>query len=197
MKMASYSNEEILRGILKNNSLILRYVYKTYFHKIYSFITNNTGDSEEANDVFQEAIIVIYRKLKEDSLIITNCTFETYLFSVCRLLWLKQLQYKRENIVKFEDMHLYAEKIIDDDLSELIQKNERYKLFQDHFQKLGKDCQKILQLFFKKVPIKQITEVMGFASDNYTKKRKHQCKEYLVKSIKQDNEYKNLINYDS
>ncbi|HNW50308.1 MAG TPA: sigma-70 family RNA polymerase sigma factor [Prolixibacteraceae bacterium] len=195
--MVGYSNEEILRGILKNNSLILRYIYKTYFHKIFSFVTNNKGNSEEANDVFQEAIIVIYRKLKEDNLAIANCSFDTYLFSVCRLLWLKQLQIKREDIVKIEDLDIYSEKLIDDDLSDLIKKNERYKLFQDHFQKLGKDCQKILQLFFKKAPIKQITEIMGYASDSYTKKRKHQCKEYLVKSIKQDNEYKKLINYDS
>ena len=61
MKMASYNNEELLRGILRNNSLILRYIYKAYFHKIYSFVINNKGDSEEANDIFQEAIIVIYR----------------------------------------------------------------------------------------------------------------------------------------
>jgi RNA polymerase sigma factor (sigma-70 family) len=197
MKMASYNNEELLRGILRNNSLILRYIYKTYFHKIYSFVINNRGDSEEANDIFQEAIIVIYRKLKEDNLIISNCSFETYLFSVSRLLWLKQLQYKKESIVKIEDMNPYSDQIIDDDLSELIRKNERYKLFQDHFQKLGKDCQKILQLFFEKVSIRQITEIMGYASESYTKKRKHQCKEYLVKSIKQDNEFKKIIDYDS
>jgi RNA polymerase sigma factor (sigma-70 family) len=195
--MASYTNEELLRGILRNNSLVLRYIYKAYFHKIYSFVINNKGGADEANDVFQEAIIVIYRKIKEDNLLISNSSFETYLFSVCRLLWLKQLQYKKESIVSHEDIDPYADQIIDDDLSELIQKNERYKLFQDHFQKMGKDCQKILQLFFEKVAIKQITEIMGYVSDSYTKKRKHQCKEYLVKSIKQDSEFKKLIDYDS
>jgi RNA polymerase sigma factor (sigma-70 family) len=195
--MVSYNNEELLRGILRNNSLILRHIYKVYFHKIYSFVTNNKGNADEANDIFQEAIIVIYRKLKDDNLIISNCSFETYLYSVSRLLWLKQLQYKKESIVKIEDMNPYSDQIIDDDLSELIRKNERYKLFQDHFQKMGKDCQKILQLFFEKVSIKQITEIMGYASESYTKKRKHQCKEYLVKSIKQDNEFKKIIDYDS
>jgi RNA polymerase sigma factor (sigma-70 family) len=194
--MVSYSNEEILRGILRNNSLILRYIYKTYFHKIHSFVTNNSGDSEEANDIFQETIIVIYRKLKEDNLVLSNCTFETYLISVCKLLWLKQLQKKKESIVKLEDMHDYSDKVIDDDLSDLIQKNEKYKLFQEHFQKMGKDCQTILHLFFEKVPLKQIMEVMGYASENYTKKRKHQCKEYLVRSIKQDINYKKIIDYD-
>jgi RNA polymerase sigma factor (sigma-70 family) len=194
--MASYSNDEILRGILRNNSLILRHIYKQYFYKIHSFITNNSGDAEEANDIFQESIIVIYRKLKENSIILSNCSFETYLFSISKLLWLKQLQRKKESIVKVEDMHGYADTVIDDDFSDIIRKNEKYKLFQDHFQKMGKDCQTILQLFFEKVPIKQITEVMGYSSESYTKKRKHQCKEYLVRSIKQDINFKKIIDYD-
>ena len=96
--MGSYTNEELLSGILRNNSLILRYIYKTYFHKIYSFIINNKGNAEEANDIFQEAVIVIYRKVKEDALVINNSSFETYLFAVCRLLWLKQLQRKKDDI---------------------------------------------------------------------------------------------------
>jgi RNA polymerase sigma factor (sigma-70 family) len=195
--MANYNNDELLWGIRKNNSLILRFIYKTYFHKIHSFVTNNKGDAEEANDIFQEAIIVIYRRLKEDNLAIIDCSFETYLFSVCRLLWLKQLQDKKESIVKNDDMHHYTDSIIDDDLTEIIQKNARYKLFQDHFKKMGKDCQKILQLFFEKVSINQITEIMGYSSDSYTKKRKHQCKEYLVRNIKQDSEFKKLIDYDT
>jgi len=194
--MVSYSNDEILRGILRNNSLILRHIYKQYFYKIHSFVTNNSGDSDEANDIFQESIIVIYRKLKENNLILSNCSFETYLFSISKLLWLKQLQRKKESIVKVEDIHGYAETVIDDDLSDIIRKNEKYKLFQDHFQKMGKDCQTILQLFFEKVPIKQITEVMGYSSESYTKKRKHQCKEYLVRSIKQDLNFKKIIDYD-
>jgi len=194
--MVSYSNEEILRGILRNNSLILRYIYKTYFQKIYSFVTSNNGNAEEANDIFQESVIIIYRKLKEDSLVLNNCTFETYIISVSRFLWIKQLQRKKNDIIKLEDIHNYDEKIIDDDLSDLVRKNEKYKLFQDHFHKMGKDCQTILQLFFEKVPLKTITEIMGYSSESYTKKRKHQCKEYLVRSIKQDNNFKKIIDYD-
>lgn len=194
--MASYSNEELLRGILRNNSTILRHIYKSYYHKINAFVTRNNGDESEANDIFQEAIIVIYRKLKANNLTLDNCTFETYIYSVSRLLWLKYLDKRKNNIVKVEEIHHYSETVYDDDIKEIILKNERYKLFQEHFQKLGKDCQKILQLFFDKIPIKQIADIMGYTSESYAKKRKHQCKEYLVRSIKQDTEYKNIIEND-
>jgi RNA polymerase sigma factor (sigma-70 family) len=194
--MVSYSNEEILRGILKNNSLILRFIYKTYFHKVHAFVTSNSGNNEEANDIFQESVIVMYRKLKEGSLVLNDCTFETYIISVSRFLWIRQLHKKKGDIIKFEDVNCYDEELVDDDLTDLIRKNEKYKLFQDHFQTMSKDCQTILQLFFEKVPIKTITEIMGYSSESYTKKRKHQCKEYLVRSIKQDTNFKKIIDYD-
>lgn len=194
--MANYSNEELLRGILRNNNIVLKHIYKSYYHKINAFVCNNNGDNNDANDVFQEAIIIIYRKLKEQNLTLESCAFETYLYSVCRLLWLKQLEKKKNSIVNVYDIHEYSDVIHDDGINEIAQKNEKYKLFQDHFKKLGKDCQKILQLFFDKVPLKQVAEIMGLTSENYAKKRKHQCKEYLVRSIKQDTEYKNIIEND-
>jgi RNA polymerase sigma factor (sigma-70 family) len=159
-------------------------------------VISNSGDDLEANDVFQEAVIIIYRKIKEGTLELNDCTFETYLISVCKQIWYKQRQKNKDAIVKFDDLNDYDEKLIDDDLTDLIRLNEKYKLFQDHFQKMGKDCQTILQLFFEKVPLNKVTEIMGYSSESYTKKRKHQCKEYLVRSIKQDSNFKNLIDYE-
>jgi RNA polymerase sigma factor (sigma-70 family) len=190
--MASYSNEELLSGILRNDSSVLRYIYKKCYQKINTFITRNSGDVDEANDIFQEAIIVIYRKLKDDNLTLKDCSFETYLYSVSKLLWLKYLKKRRNNIVIIDDILTYSDEVYDDDLIETVKKNERYKLFQDHFLKLGTDCQKILKLFFDKVPFKQIADIMGYTSEGYAKKRKHQCKEALVNNIKQDTEFKNI-----
>jgi RNA polymerase sigma factor (sigma-70 family) len=195
MGMRNYSNEELLSGILRNDNRVLLHIYKTYYNRISSLIIRNSGNEDDANDVFQEAIIVIFRKLKEDNLTLIDCAFETYLYSVCRLLWLKQLEKKRKNIVQLEDVMQYSESIYDSDMFELIKKNERYRLYQGHFEELGQECQKILRLFFDKVPLKKIAEIMGLSSEGYAKKRKHQCKEILVKKIKQDEEFKNYF-YD-
>ncbi|HPR32103.1 MAG TPA: sigma-70 family RNA polymerase sigma factor [Prolixibacteraceae bacterium] len=194
--MAEFSSEELLKGILGNNGIIIRYIYKSFFHKIRSYIIRNSGNYDEARDIFQEAIIVIFRKLKDEGLVLHNCSFETYLFSVCRLLWLKQLEKRKKSVLNIEDTNHYSETVFDEGMDELIQKNERYRLFQDHFQQLGKECQQILQLFFEKHSFKQITEIMGLASENYTKKRKHQCKEHLIQNIKKDANFKNLSDYD-
>ncbi|MGD9931423.1 MAG: RNA polymerase sigma factor [Mangrovibacterium sp.] len=193
--MINYTNEELLHGILRNDNLILQYIYKNFFYKINFFIKKNSGDDEDSNDIFQEAIIIIYRKLKANDLVL-DCSFETYLYSVCRFLWLKQLEKRKNEREKIQDNHDFNDDIYDSSFETTVDMNEKYRLYQKHFKNLGKDCQKILQMFFDKVPLKQIAQVMGFQGEKYAKKRKYKCKEYLVKSIKQDIEYKKILEND-
>ncbi len=190
--MINYTNEELLHGILRNDNLILQYIYKNFFYKINFFIKKNSGDDDDSNDIFQEAIIILYRKLKANDLVL-DCSFETYLYSVCRFLWLKQLEKRKNEREKIQDNHDFNVDIYDNAFETTVDMNEKYRLYQKHFKNLGKDCQKILQMFFDKVPLKQIAQVMGFQSEKYAKKRKYKCKEYLVKSIKQDIEYKKIL----
>ncbi|WP_372773378.1 RNA polymerase sigma factor [Mangrovibacterium sp.] len=190
--MVNYTNEELLHGILRNDNLILQYIYKNFFYKINFFIKKNSGDDDDSNDIFQEAIIIIYRKLKANDLVL-DCSFETYLYSVCRFLWLKQLEKRKTEREKIQDNHDFNVDIYDNAFETTAEMNEKYRLYQKHFKNLGTDCQKVLQMFFDKVPLKQIAQVMGFQSEKYAKKRKYKCKEYLVKSIKQDIEYKKIL----
>ncbi|MFA5328248.1 MAG: sigma-70 family RNA polymerase sigma factor [Prolixibacteraceae bacterium] len=194
--MIDYSNLDLLNGILRNDTIVLQYIYKNFYSKINFFIKKNSGDDDDANDIFQEAIIIIYRKLKANELVL-DCTFETYLYSVCRFLWLKQLDKRKIEKEKIKDNHDYHEDIYDDNLEKVADLNERYRLYQKHFTNLGKDCQKILQLYFDKVPLKSIAQIMGFKSEKYAKKRKFKCKEYLIKSIKQDLEYNKILSGDN
>ncbi len=190
--MIEYSNLDLLNGIHRNDTIVLQYIYKNFYSKINFFIKKNSGDDDDANDVFQEAIIIIFRKLKANELVL-DCTFETYLYSVCRFLWLKQLEKRKVEKEKIKDNHEYHDDIYDDGLERVVDLNERYKLYQKHFTNLGKDCQKVLQLYFDKVPLKNIAQIMGFKSEKYAKKRKFKCKEYLIKNIKQDLEYNKIL----
>ena len=174
--MIDYTTLDLLNGILRNDTIILQFIYKNFYSKINFFIKKNSGDDDDANDIFQEAIIIIFRKLKANELVL-DCTFETYLYSVCRFLWLKQLDKRKVEKEKIKDNHEYNEDLYDDGLEKVADLNERYKLYQKHFTNLGKDCQKVLQLYFDKVPLKNIAQIMGFKSEKYAKKRKFKCKE--------------------
>lgn len=195
--MNGLSDEQILKGILRHDSYVLQYIYKEYYYKVNFFIKKNNGNDEDAGDIFQEAIIVIYRKLKENDLIFEKSSFQGYLFSVCRFIWLKQLEKRRIEKEKISDTLPFQDDLYDDSLVELIDKNERYGLYQKHFKTLSTDCQKLLQLFFEKVPLKEIARIMGYKGEKYAKTRKYKCKELLVKKIKQDWEYKKILENDT
>jgi RNA polymerase sigma factor (sigma-70 family) len=195
--MIVYSDEQILKGILRHDSLILQYVYKQYYYKINYFIRKNQGNEDDASDIFQEAIIIIYRKLKENDLIFEKSSFAGYLFSVCRFLWLKQLERRRIEKERLNDTLPFQENLYDENLVELVDKNERYGLYQKHFATLSTDCQKLMQLFFERVPLREIAKVMGYKSEKYAKTRKYKCKEILIKRIKQDTEFKKILEDDT
>ncbi len=178
---------EIIDGIFKKDTKVLDFVYENFFHQIKALINQNNGTDEDARDIYQDAIMVIYQKVKKDDLSL-NCSFGTYLYSVCRLLWLKQLEKKKLNKLFVEDSVMFVE-LAEDEILNADDLNERYKLYQDHFKRLSYNCQKILELFLAKIPLKEIARILGLKSDQYVKKRKHQCKEKLVASIKSDPRY--------
>lgn len=189
--MVHYTVEAILEGLKTSDSNVLEYIYKKYFPIVRFFVIKNSGTDEDAKDVFQEAIILIYKKLKDESLDL-NCAFKTYLYSVCRILWLRQLEKKKVRNEVVTDNQVFVQ--LDEDIEELVAEQEQFRIYQKHFQLLHKDCQEILQLFLKKVPLKEIAQKMNIKSDKYLKKRKYACKEALIKRIQNDPDYKRVRN---
>jgi RNA polymerase sigma factor (sigma-70 family) len=187
-----YTVEGILNGIKERDTKVLDHIYLNFFPQVKGFILRNQGVEEDAKDIYQDAVLVIYQKLQKTKLAL-DCSFNTYLYSVCRLLWLKQLEKRRllKNLANeaFDDLHL------DEDLLLFDNANERYKLYQDHFKLMSYNCRKILEMFLAGIPLKDIASIMGYKSEQYAKKRKFQCKERLVKSIKSDPRFKELFNH--
>ena len=182
------TEDALIEGIKQHDIQVLRYIYKKYFDTIKNLIKKNNGNDEDAQDIFQEAIIIIYKKIKEENLEL-SCSLSTYLYSVCRLLWLKQLEKKKIRGESFGNGDEIEE--ISSLLGSNFELNDEYKLYQYHFNKLNKDCQKVLRLFLEKVPLREIAEIMGYKTEQYAKKRKFECKNKLVDSIKNDLSLKN------
>ena len=187
--MQEFSAENILRGIKERDTKVLDFIYDSYYQQIRAFILNNHGTLEDAQDIYQDAVLVIYQKLTNDNLNLT-CSFNTYLYSICRLLWLKNLEKKRLNNLYTEDLESFV--ILGDDLYTEYEYIERYKLYQDHFRKLSFSCQKVLELFLARISLREIARILGFKNEQYAKKRKFQCKEKLIQSIQGDPKFREI-----
>ena len=70
-------------------------IYDLVFPSVLKYITNNSGNKEDAEDLFQRALIIITTKAKvKDIQPIEN--FEWYLYGVTRNLWLKELSLRKK-----------------------------------------------------------------------------------------------------
>jgi hypothetical protein len=55
---------KIIRAILEQDNRVIQMVYNECYPMVERMIINSGGDREQAKDVFQEAWIIIYRKVK-------------------------------------------------------------------------------------------------------------------------------------
>lgn len=62
-------NEKILlQGLAKNDKKAVETIYKDNYTMVQSLIINNNGSADDAKDVFQEAMIVLYEKARSGNL---------------------------------------------------------------------------------------------------------------------------------
>ena len=188
--MANYTNEEIIHGIKNRDNDILHYVYKTFYPVIRELVIRNYGKGDDAKDVFQEALVVIFRKTQEDDFSL-HSSFTNYLYTISRFIWLKMLKRRKLMYEKLTEI-IHPLEMESEDILEIEASLER-KVYQYYFSKLGKDCKEILTLFYNDMSFREIAEKLGKSSEEYVRKRKHDCKEQLIKMIKADPEVRDAI----
>jgi RNA polymerase sigma factor (sigma-70 family) len=191
--MIHYSDEAILEGLRLRSDYIINFTYKEFYPLIKFLVTGNGGAEEDAEDIFQDGIVTLYNKIILNQLVLTS-SFKTYMYSVCRNLWLQKLTKRKAIFDKLEDVEKYID-LPKDMLQEAsIEETEMQRIIQMHYLSLPDDCQRVLKLFIKKMPIREIAGIMGFKTENYARTRKYLCKQDLKKRVSNDpRSYKFLI----
>jgi RNA polymerase sigma factor (sigma-70 family) len=187
--MHRYTTDEIITGITARKSNVIKYIYKTCYDPVRRLILMNKGTDEDARDIFQEALFTVYQKITQQKFQL-SCAFSTYMYSVCRFLWVRELTKKKEfdNITdEFPDIISVGSLNPKVELAGL-------RIFQRHFNELCEDCQKVLRLYFNKVSLEEISEIMGYKNVRIARDKKYRCKQNLLTNIYNDPEYQKLKN---
>lgn len=190
--MKRFSDEDIVNGLKKRDNDTLQYIYKNHYDPVRQLINNNSGSDDDAEDAFQEALIVIFKRLRDDEQFALTSAFGTYIYSVCRLIWLKKLRDQRKMDVT--ELNREMEEYIEFEEPPPVQdKDLRMAIYQRNLTLIPEDCQNILIMTAQNIKSKDIADKLGFRSESYVRKRRHFCKEFLVNKIKDDEEYRNMF----
>ena len=189
--MKSHTEEAIISGIRNHNSEIFEFVYEAYFPMIEGYVVHHQGSQEQAQDVFQEAMIIVYNKIKSGKLEL-SCKFGTYLYAVCKNTWLQERKKYKLHAEKLKQQPL----VVNDPgpLEDPLLKKHLNDLFNKHFSELSEDCQKILSMFFNDFTLEDIRASMNYKDLHHAADRKYRCKKSLIKRIVNDPLFKRLIN---
>lgn len=190
--MASFSDKERLEGLRRGERQAVQSLYDDYFDRIAHYIVQNSGSKTHAQDIFQDAVVVLFQKVRSPEFQLTSSIY-TFLFSVCRNLWLKKLRKSgKEEVTSDQDMEYIDEGPEKDEWEE----QARYQMYRRKLRQLGEGCQNLLQLSMQGLSMKQIVARLGISSEQYARKKKFKCKEQLVRLIKADPDYE-ALRYDA
>ncbi len=140
---------------------------------VQALIINNNGTYDDARDIFQEAMITLYDKAKSDSFVLTS-QIKTYIYSICRRLWLKRLQQMGKYIAQ-TDM-LEETVAVEEDIEMHEKKNADFAIMDRALNSLGEPCKSLLESFYlQKKGMTEIAASFGYTNADNAKTQKYKC----------------------
>jgi RNA polymerase sigma factor (sigma-70 family) len=154
-----------------------------YFPMVYKLIRSKGGSKQDAEDIFQEALMVLCRKVTTTDFHLT-AQLSTYLFSVCRFLWKDELKKRKHYSIADFDTGLSL--VEEEDLHTTVEDEGRAKLAEKVLMDLGERCRELLLLFYQSgMALKEIARRMGYSSENTAKNQKYKCLEGAKNKLKE------------
>jgi RNA polymerase sigma factor (sigma-70 family) len=86
----------LLEGLQQKNEKTIYEVYSSYYTSVEKYILVNSGSEQDAEDVFQDTVMVLLAYVSKDGFTLTS-SIKTLIFAIARRLWLKQLRNRRRN----------------------------------------------------------------------------------------------------
>ena len=179
--LRKHSDKKLIEGIRKGDDKSVNYLYDSFFDTIKSYVLKNTGTEDDAYDIFQDALMVLFKKIQLNNLA-EDSDVKGYIFGVSKNLWHEHLRKNKKNIEV--DKELFDEfdpsNLLDTPIEQIVQRS---------FLKLKPECQKVLNMVIQGDDYGVIANKMNYRSEDYARRNKYLCKEALIKIVKADPEF--------
>ena len=184
-----HNESALLKGLARNDRTAIETIYAQQYSMVQAMIINNNGSTDDARDVFQEAMIVLYEKARSGTFEL-NCQLKTYMYSVSRRLWLKRLQQMQKYLPSLNGVEETV--TVDEDLELHDQRNTDFQMMEKALAGIGEPCKSLLEAFYiQKRNMADIAGSFGYTNADNAKNQKYKCLMRLKKLF--FSEYKNHV----
>jgi len=178
-----------INGLLLNNSDMVNKIYRKFFGLIESYVVKNSGTPEEAEDVFQEALCIIVQKIKGESPSFLECSFYTFLFSICRNIWLNELRRKKKLLIISQTG---SNDQIAEDTSQKLRLAQK-DIFWESIEKLSDNYCLLIRLFIAKKPLSSICKKLKIRDTKEVSRELYRARTMLKEIVTSNENYKNIL----
>jgi RNA polymerase sigma factor (sigma-70 family) len=164
--------ELLMSGVASKNDLALAYLYKKNYRMVASYIQRNSGTAPDAEDVFQDSMIVLYNQVKRGSFRVES-SLGTYLYGIAKNIWYKRLRKAgRETELTIEHESIVSE----ESHLKVLEQTDKSNLIAALLEELGEKCKEVLLLYyFEKLRLRDIADRMNWGSEQVAKNNKARC----------------------
>lgn len=167
------SEKKLLQGLAKDDKAAVETIYKQNYSMIQAFVINNNGTADDARDIFQEAMIVLFENSKSETFEL-NCQIKTYLYSVSRRLWLKRLQQLKRYGGEVEGIAEIVQ--VEDTIEAHEKRNVDFELMEKALMSLGEPCKSLIEAYYmEKKNMTDIAGSFGYTNADNAKNQKYKC----------------------
>ena len=170
---AERNEKTLLQGLARSDKKAIELIYKDNYNMVQSLIINNSGSTDDAKDIFQETMIVLYEKVRSGTFEL-NCLIKTYVYSVSRRLWLKRLQQMNRYGPNIENIQDTVP--VEEDVDENERINDEFQAMEKAISSLGEPCKSLLEAYYlEKKNMQEIALFFGYTNAENAKNQKYKC----------------------
>lgn len=177
-----FTDAQFIDGLRAGSNEVLTALYKKYYNIVLKLIVNNSGSQEAAQDIYQETVIVLYENAQKPDFEL-NCQLQTYIYSVAKRLWLKQLKKNGKTFLLKENEE---NEVVDvsGDLDEHLDKEADLENMNKSLKELGEPCATLITDFYvQRLSMDEIAGKFGYTNADNAKNQKYKCLQRLKKNF--------------
>ena len=196
-----YSDDELLRLLGSGKAIDnpVKHLYEKYFYVLSSYIEQNQGSREDAEDIFQEVVLTFIDLVRKNKFR-GESSVKTFLFAVSRNIWLNELK-KRGRQLKRNEKFSVEQPDAEPGVEKMISNREARKQVFNIIDSLGEVCKKILLAFYyENLPISEILTRLDYQNEQVVRNKKAKCMKSLEEKFNADpalaQKFKSALQYD-
>lgn len=175
------NDHALLESMRQREQPAFHILYTFYYPTVERFVLRNSGSKADAEDVFQETLLVLLEKVPTDDFELTS-SLKTYIVAIASNIWLKRLRSAKrlvsadftdfdETLTANDHEHIYTQEI---DIEH--EQKTRTARMQRALEKITAHCQRLIRAIFfldKKVGD------LGYKNVHTAQNQQYKCMEQL------------------